>query len=332
MPSYEDRHSETELLLARQELGHREEAGRCDGAFDVCSPQPEWTDSRVHFHEPIYAKAAASLGFEQERLLKLEKKGWEIWATPRSDFKGGRVFELRNYGRGKPPLVAWRADPLSSFLGNGTDAVILDMMDKDFFHVGNGQLAPALSVKHPLQRNIQEEVNDVTQSSVPQTGHDVFKSVAAPYDGHGENTLTSKDTNPKDALGVLKARWFSFIPLQVLIGVGLAFYEGARKYAKFNWRIAGVKASVYVDAAVNGHIMRWYEGEDIDDISGVHHIDKAIASLMIMRDSMLQGNFVDDRPPRAVNIGKLLEEGEAVVAMMAAKYPNAKAPFTEKKI
>lgn len=273
-----------------------DEAGRCDGAFDVVSPQPEWTNCRLGENEPIYAIGAAALGLDKERVAALyHNYGWELWATDRKAQNSGRVFELRNYKRG-PLLYVWRASPLSPFLGNGTDAVLVDLM------------AP------------------------PQTGKEVFKSVAAPYDGHGANTPTSKDTNPKDALGVLKARWFSYIPLQVLIGVGLAFYEGARKYAKFNWRVVGVRASVYVDAAVNGHIARWQEGEDIDEESGVHHIDKAIATLMILRDSMLQGNMVDDRPPRARNIGELLKKGEEVVAMMAAKHPNAKAPFTEKQL
>jgi hypothetical protein len=160
----------------------------------------------------------------------------------------------------------------------------------------------------------------------PQTGKDAFKPA---FDGHGEQTDKSKDTNPKDALGTLKARWFSYIPLQVLIGVGLAFYEGARKYAKFNWRVVGVRASVYVDACVNGHLMRWWEGEDIDAESNVHHIDKAIACLMILRDSILQGNVVDDRPPRAVAIDQLLKEGDEHVKGLIKKYPNAKQPFTQ---
>jgi hypothetical protein len=33
--------------------------------------------------------------------------------------------------------------------------------------------------------------------------------------------------------------------------------------------------------------------------SGLSHIDKAIASLIVLRDSMLQGNWTDDRPPSA---------------------------------
>lgn len=113
-----------------------------------------------------------------------------------------------------------------------------------------------------------------------------------------------KDTNPKDAVAGSKPRWFSYLPVRVLTGVGLAMYEGARKYGAYNWRVAGVRASVYVDAAVCGHLQRWWEGEDIDQDSGLHHIDKAIASLMVLRDSIYEGNWTDDRPPAAKNLVK----------------------------
>lgn len=111
-----------------------------------------------------------------------------------------------------------------------------------------------------------------------------------------------KDTNPKDAVAGSKPRWFSYLPIRVLTGIGLAMYEGARKYGAYNWRVAGVRGSVYVDAAVCGHLQRWWEGEDIDEDSGLHHIDKAIASLMVLRDSIYEGNWTDDRPPAAKNL------------------------------
>jgi hypothetical protein len=47
------------------------------------------------------------------------------------------------------------------------------------------------------------------------------------------------------------------------------------------------------------HLMAWWEGEDLDADSGVSHITKAIASLVVFRDAMLQGKVEDDRPPRA---------------------------------
>lgn len=109
---------------------------------------------------------------------------------------------------------------------------------------------------------------------------------------------TSKPTNPKDALGIRKWRQFSCVPLSVLAEIGVGMLEGARKYGPFNWRNGGARSSVYVDAAL-GHIMQWQEGEDIDPDSGLSHITKAITSLVVLRDAMLQGKMVDDRPPAA---------------------------------
>lgn len=141
-----------------------------------------------------------------------------------------------------------------------------------------------------------------------------------------------KLSNPKDAVGSKKPRWWSYIPLQVLVGVGLACLEGALKYGRHNYRKAGVRASVYFDAAVNGHLMRFWEGEDIDPDSGLDHIDKAIASLMILQDSRKNGNWVDDRPIKATNIAGVLEDAQVKMDALLARYPDPVAPFTEKPL
>lgn len=144
--------------------------------------------------------------------------------------------------------------------------------------------------------------------------------------------METKPSNPKDVLAVRKPRWFSFLPLQVLAGVGLAMLEGAIKYGKHNYRAVGVRASVYVDAAVCGHLMRWYEGEDIDPDSGLSHIDKAIASLMILRDGMIQGNWVDDRPLKGQDMQVFMGDVQDAFDMIIEKYQHVSpvAPFTEK--
>lgn len=103
--------------------------------------------------------------------------------------------------------------------------------------------------------------------------------------------------NPKDAIGSKKAK-FSTIPAGVLFDVGNAMLEGACKYGRHNFRGVGARASTYYDASM-GHIADWWEGEDIDPDSGLSHITKAIASLVLLRDVMLQGKLYDDRPPRS---------------------------------
>jgi hypothetical protein len=132
----------------------------------------------------------------------------------------------------------------------------------------------------------------------------------------------NKSTNPKDAIGIRKLA-FSVLPWRVLCRVALAMMEGAAKYGRHNYREAGVRASVYFDAVVGRHLTSWWEGEDIDPDSTLNHIDKAIAGLMVMRDSMLQGNFMDDRPPRGnVDMTELNEQAARILDMHKDKNPK----------
>lgn len=136
-----------------------------------------------------------------------------------------------------------------------------------------------------------------------------------------------KDTNPKDAVGVKKWRQYTCVPTTVLWELGIAMLEGARKYGRHNYRIAGVRASVYVDAA-KGHIDCWWEGEDDDDESKLCHITKAIASLTVMRDAMVQNKFVDDRPP-STNLKEVKARLQSAVDAIFERIPDAKPAFTE---
>ena len=104
-----------------------------------------------------------------------------------------------------------------------------------------------------------------------------------------------KETNPKDAIGIKKP-CLTTIPFPVLYEVGTAMLEGACKYRRHNYRVAGVRAHVYIEAAFR-HLAAYWEGEDIDPDSGLHHISKAIASLVVLRDAQMNDMCQDDRPP-----------------------------------
>ena len=132
--------------------------------------------------------------------------------------------------------------------------------------------------------------------------------------------LRSKDTNPKDAVGTAKVPR-STVSAPVMGEVGLAMLEGARKYGRHNYRVAGVRASVYYDAT-NRHLDDWWEGVDIDPDSGIHHLSKAIASLMVMRDSIIQGNWIDDRPPKSP--AGWQQDLNATAREIIARIPDAK--------
>jgi hypothetical protein len=108
-------------------------------------------------------------------------------------------------------------------------------------------------------------------------------------------TENTKPTNPKDSCGIKKVP-MSGMPMNVLMEAGLVKLHGDLKYGRFNWREAGVRGSVYYDAALR-HLAAWYEGEDIDPDSGIHHIAHAICGLSVLRDSIIRDNWSDDRPP-----------------------------------
>lgn len=111
------------------------------------------------------------------------------------------------------------------------------------------------------------------------------------------NEVSVKESNPKDIIGSKKAK-LSVIPSGVLLDLGNAMTEGMCKYGRHNYRAVGVRSSVYYDAAI-GHLMDWWEGQDIDEESGLSHVTKAIASLVVLRDAMFQDKLHDDRPPRS---------------------------------
>lgn len=142
---------------------------------------------------------------------------------------------------------------------------------------------------------------------------------------HSLGTADFKDTNPKDSVGTRKAP-MSTVPAEVLAELAVAMLEGARKYARHNYRVVGILASVYYDAAMR-HMMQWWEGEDLDPDSGVHHVTKAIASLVVLRDAMITKNFSDDRPPRLAP--GWMNDLNAKSATLIDKYPDAKPAYTE---
>jgi hypothetical protein len=135
-----------------------------------------------------------------------------------------------------------------------------------------------------------------------------------------------KPTNPKQAIGVKKAP-MSTVSAPVMAEVAVGMMEGALKYGRHNYREAGVRASVYYDATMR-HLMSWWEGEDLDPISNLNHITKAITSLVVLRDSMMLDKWTDDRPPR--HDPRWIDELNKIAAELIEKYPDPVAAFTEK--
>lgn len=135
-----------------------------------------------------------------------------------------------------------------------------------------------------------------------------------------------KDSNPKDSVGIKKVP-FSTVPAPVIAEVGLAMLEGGRKYGRHNYRAIGIRASVYYDACLR-HLTAWWEGENIDPDSGLSHLTKAIACLVVMKDAINLEKWSDDRPPKYPEgwAKELNERAKEIIE----KYPNALEPYTEK--
>lgn len=127
----------------------------------------------------------------------------------------------------------------------------------------------------------------------------------ANHDARGKG----KQSNPKDAIGSAKLN-VGLVPDTVLVEAATAFAEGALKYGRYNWRIAGVRASVYNDA-LERHRSKWWNGQDRDVATRVKHLASVIACAGILLDAELSGCLTDDRPP-AADLERAIVEAEQV--------------------
>lgn len=129
--------------------------------------------------------------------------------------------------------------------------------------------------------------------------------------------MSTKPTNPKDVIGSGKLP-LELVPDTATAYMALSFLEGALKYGRFNWRIAGVRASIYA-AAMRRHLNKWWNGEDADPKTEVHHLASVMACCAIILDAKLVGKLTDDRPPRAA-MGALIASLEATAARLRETF------------
>lgn len=130
-----------------------------------------------------------------------------------------------------------------------------------------------------------------------------------------EDTL--KNTNPKDLIGSDKIPLHLFPETATIYGA-MAFLDGALKYGRANWRVAGVRASIYYDAAKR-HLSKWFEGEIIDEDSGLPHLAHAIACIAILIDATEANKLKDDRMYPGGYIG-LIKKMTSEVKRLKEKY------------
>jgi hypothetical protein len=126
-----------------------------------------------------------------------------------------------------------------------------------------------------------------------------------------------KDTNPKDAIASTK------IALSLCSPIAKAYwsaaqYAGLTKYGAWNWRISGVRASVYLNA-MERHMDAYNSGEELDPIDGTRHLGNIMACCAILLDAEAAGKLTDDRPP-SVDIRPTYAEVEACNKAVKEKY------------
>lgn len=129
----------------------------------------------------------------------------------------------------------------------------------------------------------------------------------------------TKPTNPKDAIGDTK------LPLALLSPIAkahwaLAQHCGRVKYGAWNWREAGVRASVYI-SAIGRHMDGYLSGEQLDPADGTHHLGNVMACCAILLEAEARGNLTDDRPPR-LDMRPAYALVEQVQATLAEKYAD----------
>lgn len=165
------------------------------------------------------------------------------------------------------------------------------------------------------------DANPITANS------DRIREIQKKITGEVRPPSEKKPTNPKDAVGIRKPRFFSGMSGHVRRLIGIGMLEGAMKYGRHNYRPAAVRASVYYDAT-NEHLDSFWEGEDVDPDSGLPHVIKAICSLMVLADAIVTGNLVDDRPPRTVAVSEMKKRYQKLVDDLFKRYPNPEEAFT----
>lgn len=120
-----------------------------------------------------------------------------------------------------------------------------------------------------------------------------------------------KESNPKDAAASGRVP-LQLVPDTLALYAAMAFAEGDSKYVGYNYRVAGVRVSVYI-GALRRHTMRYFNGEWADKKTGVPHLASMAACTAILIDGHVMGNIVDDRPP-AIDLEEELEQAERVIA------------------
>lgn len=180
----------------------------------------------------------------------------------------------------------------------------------------------------PFHRPFNQRVSPEAQIESDEVGQRMAKLYAAAVPlspMRGERLVLAphpgalKASNPKDAIGDTK------VPLALCSPIAEAHWSAAQfagmtKYGSWNWRIAGVRASVYI-SAMKRHIAAFVSGETHDPIDGTHHLGNVMACAAILLDAAAAGKLTDDRPP-SVDVRDAYADVQALMSKLKAQYAD----------
>lgn len=86
------------------------------------------------------------------------------------------------------------------------------------------------------------------------------------------------------------------VPSSAITGMAEVLGYGETKYGKYNWA-KGNDFSVPFDSAMR-HMLKFWDGEDLDDESGFHHLKHALTNLAILLEYYEKHPNMDDRPSK----------------------------------
>jgi hypothetical protein len=145
-----------------------------------------------------------------------------------------------------------------------------------------------------------------------EPGPDTLASMQKP-------TMAIKDTNPKDAAAVDRIPLWTLSPI-AKAHWALAQFAGLLKYGSWNWRVAGVRSSVYL-SALQRHLDAYTSGEETDPIDGTHHLGNIMACAAILLDAREAGKLTDDRPP-SVSLRGAYASLQGLAKRLIAQYAD----------
>jgi len=142
-----------------------------------------------------------------------------------------------------------------------------------------------------------------------------------------------KPSNPKDLIGTNKVP-LGLVPDTTKVLLALGHLEGNLKYGLVNWREAGVRFSIYIDA-LERHVAKLKAGEWADPITMVPHLGNAMACLSIITDAVYAGKLIDDRPmttmgfkqaslPGQMSVPELIDSAVIIVKHLRELFGDSK--------